>query len=143
MALTNSLVQQLIPKPFGRGVSSKLIGQGTLEMDPITGEIGGKTIAQSRNVVQGVNPSDLAAAEASRDTLFGRIAKRVTGYLSGESYEDEYEDGFGDDFEEEFREEFGDEFRANYSDRSRGRSKGKGSSRGLFGDGPSNRSRRR
>ena len=73
-----------IPKPFGRHQASKIIGRGTLEMDPITGEVSKETTAQSRVIVQGTNPSEIAAEQAERDTLFGKLAKRFTGYFSGE-----------------------------------------------------------
>ena len=73
-----------IPKPFGNRQGSKIIGRNTIEMDPITGDFSRATTAQSRVIVQDPNPSELAAAETDRDTLFGRLAKRFTGYFSGD-----------------------------------------------------------
>ena len=82
-----------IAKPFGKHYGTKILGQGTLEMDPITGDMSKETTAQSRVIVQGENPSEIAAAqEASRDTLFGKLAKRVTGYFSGDQSSDEEPD---------------------------------------------------
>lgn len=69
-----------IPKPFSSRYANNT-GKGTASVDPL-GDNSKLTSAQSRVIVQDKNPSDLAA-EQERDTLFGKLAKRFTGYING------------------------------------------------------------
>lgn len=88
----NAGVQTDIPKPFGNAKGSGITGRGTIEMDPVSGEIMPQaTMAQSRVIVQDPNPSEIAA-ETNKDTFFGKLTKKFTGYFNGEQFGRDFED---------------------------------------------------
>lgn len=74
-----SSVSTDIPKPFSSN-SIKNIGKGTASVDPLADNTK-TTSAQSRVIVQERNPSEIEA-EQDKDTLFGKLAKRFTGYIN-------------------------------------------------------------
>lgn len=82
-----------IPEPFGSRSAKN--GRGTSSLDPFSGEEK-MTSAQSRVIVQDKNPSEIEA-EADRDTFFGKLAKRFTGYVNGSDDRDfdREEDNYG------------------------------------------------